>query len=359
MQTVANEYFREKKYAFSHLLLVLSVTLVGFLVMMLFEDKINLQTVRLKMLFIGISLFSFFYYVLVVKFPNTLTSVRKLTLFLVDIIVLTVIIVLVGPFGLFLLPLYILIVLESGVRFGFSYFYFTLMLSLVSWATLIFYSSYWAQHIDTVVIFAITALLIPLVYLKQMIHMNKRHDTLSQTLESASHDANFDVLTGLPNRKQYDTFMKNLIQEKEFFALLFLDLNKFKVINDTHGHDVGDEILREVSRRLSSSLDEDDMLARLGGDEFVIITKRKKVYLPKFLQKLEALTIGNHAVNGITVHIDVSIGVSLFPDDGTLEIFLRKYADEAMYMAKTRKDTSHVYYEEIKSKELKPSEDFL
>jgi len=81
-------------------------------------------------------------------------------------------------------------------------------------------------------------------------------------------------LTGVANRKQYKDTMMDLIHEKEPFALLFIDLNKFKAINDTHGHHVGDEVLKEVARRLSENIDDDDFLARLGGDEFVIITKR-------------------------------------------------------------------------------------
>ncbi|MBA1420790.1 MAG: diguanylate cyclase [Epsilonproteobacteria bacterium] len=106
-----------------------------------------------------------------------------------------------------------------------------------------------------------------------------------------------------------------------------------------------------MARRLSEGIVEDDMLARLGGDEFVIITRRKKAFLPKFLSRLEEITIGNHTVGNKDILIELSIGVSLFPDDSKSETFLRKYADEAMYCAKKRNDTYHVFYEEIKSSE--------
>ena len=351
MPAVKSEYTKEKEYAYSHLLFVVGLALVSFLMMMFFDERLKRYEFLLKVLLSGMSLFFLLHYAFILRFPNTLVRTRKYILLLVDIIVLTLSIIFFGSSGLFLLPLYILIVMESGVNFGFVYFYFTLTLSAVSWLLLISSSSYWADHTDTVAIFAITTLLIPLVYLKQMMQMHKKHDTLHKTLESASYDANFDTLTGLPNRKQYATFMKTLLQQKEFFALLFIDLNKFKVINDTYGHDVGDEVLREVSKRLSMSIDEEDMLARLGGDEFVIITKRKKVFLENFLEKLEQITIGKHTVDDVTVYIDLSIGVSLFPDDSTSEIFLRKYADEAMYMAKEHKDTYHIFYEEINASE--------
>lgn len=348
MLIVQSAYFKEKEYAYSRLLFVLGVTIVAFLMLIIAGERLHIHDFLLKVL-VGVSLFSLLHYMLILKFPNTLVKVRKFTLFFVDIIVLTLGIILIGSSGLFLLPLYILIVMESGVSFGFIYFYFTITISSVSWVFLINSSAYWAEHSDTVAIFAITTFLIPLVYLKQMMRLHQRHEKLHENLETASYDANFDALTGLPNRKQYDAYMKDLLDQKSFFALLFIDLNKFKEINDTYGHDVGDDVLREVSRRLSLSIDEEDMLARLGGDEFVIITKRKKTFLSTFLQELEHRTIGQYTVDDVSVHIGLSIGVSLFPDDCPSETFLRKYADEAMYMAKKRNDTHHVFYEELKS----------
>ena len=349
MEKHSSMYVKEKKHTLSRLWFVILISLVGFLIIAVLDTQTQRQFFVLRLLLLMLSLFSFFYYIFLFKFPSLLVRTRKFALIIVDISVLTIAIILLGSSGLFLLPLYLLIVMESGVSFGFVYFYFSLILSSFSWIILIAYSPYWKIHSDTVAIFAITTFLIPLVYMKQMMTMHKKNDTLYAKLESTTHAANYDVLTKLPNRKHYNSFMKNLLKEKQFFALLFIDLNKFKNINDTYGHQVGDEVLKEVAKRLNQSIEKDDMLARLGGDEFVVITRRKKVFLKKFLDNIEATTVGEHRVGRYIVLIELSIGISLFPDDSKSETFLRKYADEAMYCAKKRTDTYHVFYEELKA----------
>jgi len=345
------EHKREQKQALTHLFVVTGITLAMFVLMGIAGEHFGRHLFLLKLLFGGLSLFSLLHYAFIVRFPSVLVTARKVLLIFLDTVALTLSIIIIGKLGLFLLPFYILIVMESGVNFGLGYFYFSLIASSLSWVLLVQYSDYWKAHSDTVAIFAITTFLIPLVYLKKMMHLHEKQDILHETLKSTDHDANYDALTGLPNRKHYDTFMKDLLKGRDFFALLFIDLNKFKMINDTHGHDVGDAVLIEVAKRLNESIDEGDMLARLGGDEFVIITKRKKVFLDKFLEKLEYITIGDHQVGDVTVLIELSIGVSLFPDDSKSETFLRKYADEAMYVAKKMRGKYHIFYEEVKSSE--------
>jgi diguanylate cyclase (GGDEF)-like protein len=344
-------YKREKKQALAHLLVVVAVTLSTFIVIGIAGKQLGKHFFLLKLVLGGLSLFSLSYYIFIHKYPTTILSIRKFILIFLDIIALTLSIIILREQGLFLLPLYILIVMESGVNFGLGYFYFSMLLSVISWVLLLNYSEYWKIHSDTVAIFAITTFLIPLVYLKKMMHLHEKQELLHETLIHSDYDANYDTLTGLANRKYYDTYMKDLLKEKVFFALLFIDLNKFKMINDTYGHHVGDEVLIEIAKRLSVSIDEEDMLARLGGDEFVIITKRKKVFLEKFLEKLEKTTIGQHQIGKVSVYMELSIGISLFPNDSKSETFLRKYADEAMYVAKKRPDSYHVFYEELSASE--------
>ncbi len=341
-------YNKEKKYALSHFLLVLVMTITVFIILSFQSQNFNPDHLKLKILFMGFLIYSFFHYILIIRFPNTTVVLRRLVLIIFDLAVLTAMIFYLGNHGIYLFSFYLLIVMDVGVSFGFVYFYFSVILTLSSWAVLLLYSPYWLEHYSIVGTFAISTFLIPFVYLKQMRKMHQQQDSLNETLLTTSHDANYDALTGLANRKLYDKYMKNLLKEREFFALLFIDLNKFKVINDTYGHDVGDEVLIEVARRLTASIDEDDMLARLGGDEFVIITKRKKVFLPKFIEKLEQTTIGRHQIDNVSVLIELSIGISLFPDDSKTEIFLRKYADEAMYIAKKAEGKYHIFYEDIK-----------
>ncbi len=340
-------YQEERKYASDRFIALVVLTLLSFVIAGQTSGTFAENVVLSGFTLLVLLLFSMAHYYFISSFPGTLIAVRKNLLILADLGVLTFLIMTFGENGLFFFPLYILIVMRSGLSFGISYFYTSLMFAGVSWIALLLYSPYWKEHSNIIATFAITTFLIPLFYLKFITRVHEENHELAKTLNDVTYDANYDELTGIANRKQYKEMMKRLITEKEPFALLFIDLNKFKAINDTHGHHVGDEVLKEVARRLSENIEEDDFLARLGGDEFVIITKRKRVYMDKFLAKLEHNVIGRHKVGSIIVPIELSIGISYFPDDNRTAMMLAKYADEAMYTAKKDPDRYHYFYHEI------------
>jgi len=173
---------------------------------------------------------------------------------------------------------------------------------------------------------------------------------ISKTKESQERIrqlAYFDGLTGLPNRTLfYDRLKHELAQAKRYkhkVALLFIDLDRFKEINDTLGHDAGDELLKSVAVDVKSCLRESDTLARLGGDEFVVILGRLKegdLFKPEMVcQKvaehiLLALAKVNH-YEGHDFHSGASIGIILYPDNAGNISELLKRADTAMYEAKS------------------------
>ena len=235
----------------------------------------------------------------------------------------------------------------SASSFGISYFYTSITTVAVSWVALIVYSQYWLDHYDILLAFSFTTFLVPLYYLKYIVRVHEHNTELTEVLQSTTQDARHDELTGIANRKVYKEEIKKAIKEKEQFALCFIDLNKFKGINDTYGHHIGDEVLKEVVRRLENYLSEPDFVARLGGDEFVVISKRKKFFMQKFIEKLEQEVIGKFDIEGASLPIELSIGISIFPDDAKSEMILSKYADEAMYIAKKSPDTYHKFYEEL------------
>ncbi|HST26747.1 MAG TPA: EAL domain-containing protein [Rudaea sp.] len=150
-----------------------------------------------------------------------------------------------------------------------------------------------------------------------------------------------DALTGLPNRLLFNDRMETTIKEAhrtgEMFAVLFVDLDRFKSINDSLGHGVGDEVLIAVAKRLRASVRASDTVARYAGDEFIIILRhivqRDDVMriAEKIVRVMEApLTLAD----GSELHITASIGVSFYPDDATNAERLLKHADVAMYSAK-------------------------
>ena len=154
------------------------------------------------------------------------------------------------------------------------------------------------------------------------------------------HMAHHDELTGLPNRLLFNHFLRRALvrarQQKTPVAVMFLDLDRFKVINDTLGHKAGDEALCLVAERLVGCLTATDSLARVGGDEFTLVVERfhDPQELAEVAQKLLGAAARSLVIDGHECHLSGSIGVSIFPDDGKDSASLLKKADIAMYRAK-------------------------
>jgi len=340
-------YIEEKKHAVNRLVFLVVLTFFSFMFFERTGEEVIPNLFLSSVVLGGLVLVSSLHYAFIVRYPHRLLVYRKSLLIILDIFVLTILVSMYEQYGIYFLPLYTWIVMLSGSRFGLEYFYISIIAAAIAGITLLFYSPYWLEHYDILLAFSITTFLLPLFFLKDTVRIHQQNEKLSQELTTTEVDANTDTLTGIANRKVYKEEIKKALKSREFFALLFIDLNKFKDINDTHGHDVGDEVLREVTRRFTNYLEEEDFFARLGGDEFVIITRRKKVFLPKFIQKLEQVVIGQHKIDDIIVNISLSIGISMCPDDNKTEMMLSKYADEAMYAAKKKRGTHHVFYKDI------------
>ncbi len=152
--------------------------------------------------------------------------------------------------------------------------------------------------------------------------------------------ANHDPLTGLPNRNLFDERLHECLKwadtTQQIVALMFLDLDGFKKINDTLGHGVGDALLQAVAKRLNGCLRTSDLVARLGGDEFVILlTAVPQVQdVAGIARKILTTLSQAFAVSNQTIFVTTSIGISIFPADGEEADLLIQQADEAMYQAK-------------------------
>ncbi len=175
-----------------------------------------------------------------------------------------------------------------------------------------------------------------------------------QAEERAHGLATRDPLTGLLNRRSLVDSLEHAIarseRNNEGMALLFLDMDRFKTINDTLGHDVGDELLMQVAARLKLAVRESDMVARLGGDEFVVLMEGLPAY-PDAAEVANKIIQANAATYDIGVHClktSVSIGISLYPQDGDSVQALMKNADLAMYHAKQQqRGTVQFFHEEL------------
>ena len=152
--------------------------------------------------------------------------------------------------------------------------------------------------------------------------------------------ATHDALTGLPNRMLFkDRLEQSLIRAKRHQTLvgvMFIDIDRFKRVNDTLGHASGDLLICEVARRLRQTVRSDDIVARLGGDEFVVIINDVVALNPilQVVEKMLAAVTEPYSLNGREIFSSCSIGVSIYPNDGTISSDLLKHADTAMYHAK-------------------------
>jgi diguanylate cyclase (GGDEF)-like protein len=177
--------------------------------------------------------------------------------------------------------------------------------------------------------------------------------------------AYFDTLTTLPNRALYGDRLNQAIafaeRNKSLFSIFFLDLDKFKFVNDSYGHEVGDKLLIKVAEILTRAVRKSDTVARLGGDEFTIILPNVKDHYDRKAVGSVAEKIINQisqeiVIDGHPIKIGVSIGIAIYPNHGIDVSSLNKHADIAMYQAKDGGRGQHVFYDPKKDVHLSISD---
>ena len=216
-------------------------------------------------------------------------------------------------------------------------------------------ASNWHQQVYKKIIAPTMITLFFLIVLAGLIFQSKKRQKLfEQMLNSTSAltiMANNDALTGLPNRRLLEDRMEQALKEAgradNMVAVLFLDLDYFKVVNDTHGHVMGDQLLKKAAERLTNLLRAEDTVARVGGDEFVIL-------LAKINDEQQLMATAEKVINELdkpfyiaekTLQVDVSIGIALYPQHDDKASQLIKHADDAMYVAKRQGRNCYAIYQ--------------
>ncbi|MHB8264827.1 MAG: EAL domain-containing protein, partial [Acidithiobacillus ferrivorans] len=171
-----------------------------------------------------------------------------------------------------------------------------------------------------------------------LVDVTERH----RLVDELARQSFSDMLTGLPNRRALDAEMERALarsdRQERLLAVGFLDLDAFKPINDTYGHDAGDDLLKEMARRLQDAVRLTDTVARLGGDEFVLLLEglRDMNELDQVLARLQAAIARPFNIKGEAISIQASLGLTIYPFDEADTDLLLRHADQAMYAAKAR-----------------------
>jgi len=194
-------------------------------------------------------------------------------------------------------------------------------------------------------------------YITKPLHLNVVVQRVRRTIDASRserhvrHLAYTDTLTGLPNRTHFQEHLQKQLEQAQaqnkLLAVLFLDLDRFKFVNDTLGHEIGDRLLKTVGRRIAHSVRAGDCVARLGGDEFTVVLENlsSASVAAAVAQKIATDLADPYVMDGHDIFVSASIGIALFPRDGTDLSTLLRHADTAMYRAKHSKH-SFAFYED-------------
>lgn len=169
----------------------------------------------------------------------------------------------------------------------------------------------------------------------------------------------YDMLTNLPNRYLLNDRLAQAIHQARRYhqqaALVYIDLDKFKIINDTYGHAIGDAILQKCAIRMKDCLRDNDTIARVGGDEFLLILTGIKSHndIPHIIEKVKTVLAAPFIIDNLRLNISASLGTAIYPLDSSNQGDLQTKADEAMYAAKNNGGNCHCFYNEnIRQKKL-------
>ena len=199
----------------------------------------------------------------------------------------------------------------------------------------------WAGAFFLAIVMGAAGFLLTLVYQQKV-----------QAVTTANYRANYDALTGLPNRFYFGQRLKSLIKEmrreKLDFAVFFIDIDRFKQVNDSLGHSAGDQLLIEFATRLQYSARDSDIVARLGGDEFVIVLRnvRDVIQADILAEKLQSKIQQPFTIEKRPLLVTASIGIAMYPVDGEDVTGLLLHSDQAMYTAKRAGRNTHFFFNE-------------
>ena len=282
------------------------------------------------------------------RLPASNTRLRKFFILHVDIFSTLLTIWVLNAYGPLFIFAFIWVIIGYTLRFGKVFLPVALFSSVASIFFLSLFHPYWLENPVISLTASIAVMVIPLFVFRLTREIHKKNEELYKLLKKSDYLAHHDMLTQLPNRTFFYEYLDEKIWEGGHFNLLFIDLDGFKSVNDSYGHEIGDGVLLEASGRMKGILPEHDFIARLGGDEFVVVTQHSDIKVSELCRRLITAVSRPYRLDEATIDsLSASIGVSSYPDDTTESFLLKKYADNAMYHAKEEGKNCFRFYRQV------------
>lgn len=322
--------------------------LIYFIIVNIFVILDNLLFQKILLLVI---IYSFFIFLnlFFIYFSDSFIKFRRLFFILIDLLFLSFIILFLETVGMVVLPIFFLITVVSAIRFGYDYLLPINLMSIICFSFILFNSSLWQDHLYLIIGIYLGIILFPFVIYNLLKDNYLLNLDLRKQIQNSKYFATHDFLTKVANRfffsTQLDLIYENAKRNNSKFALFFIDLNKFKNINDNYGHDIGDKVLIEVADRLKMIFRKSDLVSRFGGDEFVVLIKNFKTRedLEVIAKKVVEEFSKEMIFNDFKINFSASIGIACYPKCADNVVSIMKIADEMMYKVKNTDKSDYFF----------------
>jgi len=336
----AQEYLKNEKIQIALRLIFIAVAVTSIYY---YKEHLTYSFSYLTIAPIIVFVYNIFYLFVVKYFPYTLQKQRIAFSVLMDICMTVYVMYLVDSLAAYYAGALLWFSVAYGMRYTKAIAYTAYVTVIFSWLVLINTSSFWMQNSAFAIGWLLAYIVLPLYYFRLVDKLREHLKVVQGHAQESAHKASHDQLTGVSNRLLFDEELKKYMQQGDVFALFFIDLDSFKKINDEYGHDVGDRVLIEASKRLQNIIEH---TYRLGGDEFVCIEQYKSEKELQNIAKNLMFNLTMPCKDG-KILLSGSIGISRFPKDATTAFDLKKRADLAMYTAKQAGKNRYHFYTDV------------
>ena len=276
---------------------------------------------------------------------------RRYPVIVLDLAVATFLTAHFGAAGVAFYPLFLWVMVGNGIRYGQHFMQVATLLGLLGFTGAMATSGFLWNQPGTYIGLMFGLVLMPRFFMVMITRLAQANVQLQAQKDKAEFDATHDALTGLPNRAYLYTRMQQALDRARKtgtqLAVAFIDIDNFKSINDTFGHEYGDYLLSQVADAMQGVLRSSDTVSRLGGDEFVVLIEEgnESSRISRVIDRLFTCVGRYYAIGEYETYVTWSCGVVVFPADADDPHSLLKYADTAMYAAKQRGPNNYAFFD--------------